>query len=351
MIDINFIAGLNSDPKSTSSYDAIVVRFKQETDESPKIIVIDGGFSDVGNDVVNFVVGRFGADKIDLMISTHPDGDHLNGLLTIIQQIQVDELMVHQPRLHQEDLSGFTNLENLDLLLGYAESAGTTVTEPFMGVNRFDAQMVVLGPSEDYYKELLHEQLDPFAKALYKVRSGFAQASVAIKDVTAKALGQMPEETLDDSGITSPRNNSSVITLLNVDGHRMLFTGDAGITALEQAANIYEVIFGSFQTAPLHFFQAPHHGSRRNLGVTLLNRIFGEPGAVHSTTHTVFVHAANASKKHPSPKITNALIRRGLQQNKLGVTNGISLWHGHQSEMPTGYNTINPYPILPEDEA
>ena len=351
MIDIDFISGSNSDPDSTSSYDAIAMRFKEDSDASQKIVVIDGGFSDVGDDVVNFIMDRYGASKIDLMISTHPDNDHLNGLLTIMQQMPVNELLVHQPQLYRDNLNGFTNLDNLDLLLGYAVDAGTTISDPFTGVNRFNGRLIILGPSEDYYRQLLNDQLDPAAKAMFAIRSGLVQASTAIKDLAGKALGQMPAETLDDSGITSPRNSSSVITLLEIDGKRHLFTGDAGIEALEYAADEYESFHGSFSSAPLQFFQAPHHGSRRNLGKSILNRIFGEPGANHSSTHTVFIHAAKASTKHPSPKVTNALIRRGCQQKHLGVTNGSGLWHHFNSEPRDDYSSINSYPILPEDEA
>lgn len=350
MIDVDFISGSNSDADSTSSYDAIVVRFKEDADDSAKIVVIDGGFSDVGNDVVNFISDRYAADKIDLMISTHPDTDHLNGLLTIIQQMPVDELLVHQPRLYETNLDSFTNLDNLDSLLGYATDAGTTISEPFTGINRFEGRLTILGPTEEYYRQLLGEQLDTAARAMFAIRSGLSQASTAIKDLAGKALGQMPDETLDDSGVTSPRNNSSAITLLDVDGRRHLFTGDAGIEALGYAADEYETLYGSFATAPLRFFQAPHHGSRRNVGKTILNRIFGEPDLPHSDEHTVFIHAAKASKKHPSPKVTNALLRRGCPQKRLGVTNGNGLWHHFNSEPRDDFSSISPYPILPEED-
>ncbi len=93
-------------------------------------------------------------------------------------------------------------------------------------------------------------------------------------------------ETLTDDGETGPRNNSSVITLLHVGGERMLFTGDAGIPALTAAASYYETIFGSFPAAPLTFFQTPHHGSRRNVGPTLLNRLLGSAQTPHAATCT-----------------------------------------------------------------
>lgn len=351
MIEIDFISGSKSDPESTSSYDAIAIRLKSAGDDAEqKVIVIDGGFSDIGNDIVNHVVEHYNSDKIDLMISTHPDNDHLNGLLTIIQQFPVVELMVHQPQLYVNNLDDFTNLDNLESLLAYATDAGTTVTDPFTGLTRFDNVLTVLGPTEEYYKKLLREQLDPLAKAIFTAKSALNQASVAIKDIAERALGHMPDETIDDGGVTSPRNSSSVITLIDIDGKRHLFTGDAGIEALGHAADEYEERYGSFAVAPLRFFQAPHHGSRRNLGKSILNRIFGVPGAHHTDNHTVFVHAAKASSKHPSPKVTNALLRRGTKQEKLGVTNGRGISQSFDAPARTGWTSIKPYPILPEDE-
>ena len=350
MVDIDFISGKSADPDSTSSYDAIAIRFKEDQDAEQKVIVIDGGFTDTGNDIVNFVADTYGADKIDLMISTHPDTDHLNGLLTVIQQVEVGELLIHQPRTYRNDLSDFGNLDNLDSLLAYAAEQGTVISDPYTGLTRFDERLVVLSPTEEYYKHLLHEQLDPAGKMAYSLRKALSETSVAVKDL-GRALHILPKETLGNDGVTSPRNNSSVVTLLNLAGRRLLFTGDAGIDALGQAADQYELLHGAFSDAPLHFFQAPHHGSRRNLGSALLDRIFGEHGAHHSDNHTVFIHAAKASKKHPSSKVTNALLRRGTRQEKLGTTEGKSIWFSINSEPRDGYSSINPYPILPEDEA
>ena len=65
-------------------------------------------------------------------------------------------------------------------------------------------------------------------------------------------------QQVGSDGDTGPRNNSSVITLLQLDNVRLLLTGDAGIPALEAAADVYEAIFQSFQAYPLRFIQAPH---------------------------------------------------------------------------------------------
>lgn len=351
MIDIDFIAGNNSDPASTSSYDAITVRFKGDSDPEQTVIVIDGGFSDVGNDVVNHIAEHYGTDSVDLMISTHADSDHLNGLITAIQQLNVNELLIHQPDKYRDDLSEFTNLDNLNTLLAFAEERGVTITDPFTGLSMFSDRLVVLGPTESYYKELLKLQLDPLVKAAFADRTGLnSRLTSAIGNLFERAISHLPFETLGDDGETHPRNNTSVITLLNFNGRKYMFTGDAGIPALEFAANEYEARFGSFASTPLAFFQVPHHGSKRNIGKTILNRILGQPGAGFNDNYHAFIHAAKASTKHPSPKVTNALIRRGCKQTSLAVTNGQTKWHNRDSLPRIGWSSIAPYPILAEDE-
>jgi beta-lactamase superfamily II metal-dependent hydrolase len=114
MLDIDFISRSDKGAATSSSYDAIALRFKEDQDESQKVVVIDGGFSETGTDLLDFIQDRYQADKIDLMISTHPDTDHLNGLVSIIQQMPVSELLIHQPRLYRADLDDFKNIDNLD---------------------------------------------------------------------------------------------------------------------------------------------------------------------------------------------------------------------------------------------
>lgn len=349
MLDIDFVAGSNSDPDSTSSYDAITLRFKEDGDENQIVVVIDGGFSDTGNDVVNHLAKHYGTDKVDLMISTHPDRDHLNGLITAIQQLEVKELWIHQPDTHTDDLSEFTNLDNLNTLLAFAEDQGVTITEPFAGTSNFGGRILALSPTNEYYEELLREQLDPEVKAAFASSGTANRFASAISNLFERALTHLPIETLGNGGKTHPRNNSSVITLLSYNSKRYMFTGDAGIPALEAAADCYESNFGEFSNAPLAFFQAPHHGSKRNVGADILNRILGQHGQPHNPNFHAFIHAAKASTKHPSPKVTNALIRRGCKQDSLAVTQGFTKHHSHNSPDREGWSSITPYPILPEE--
>jgi beta-lactamase superfamily II metal-dependent hydrolase len=347
MYEVDFLPVESESGPGSKSGDAIALRFTLAATGLQVIVAVDGGYASVGNDLVEHIPEYYGTRQIDLVISTHPDADHLNGLATVVEQLSVGELLVHQPRLHRYDVSEFSNLEALDVLLEVARQRGVVVTEPFTGLTRFNGQLRVLGPTSWYYEQLLDEHL---AEARSGVTAGLGFRSSKLLgragDLLDRALSYLPIETLTDEGVTGPRNNTSVITCVQADGHRVLLTGDAGIPALEYAATEYESQIGGFYAWPLSLFQVPHHGSRRNVGPTILDRILGPRGAAYNATTSV-VSSAKADPKHPSPKVVNALKRRG---SSVYVTEGKILRHGHDYPLRPGWGPATELPALSEDE-
>ena len=189
------------------------------------------------------------------------------------------------------------------------------MTEPFTGMTRFGGQLRILGPTLLRYEDMVEQHLDEVASGVAEARVQKARltASLATKaaNLLERAIDWLPIETLQEDGETGPRNNMSVVTLLTSDsGERVLFTGDVGIEALNEALDEYEAKVTTIPDRDLAVFQAPHHGSKRNLSPSLLNRLFGTHG--DGVTRAGLISSAKADKKHPSPKVTNALIRRGL---------------------------------------
>ena len=81
-------------------------------------------------------------------------------------------------------------------------------------------------------------------------------------------------DSLGDTEVTSAENNSSVVLLVNFpNGDRWLFTGDAGILALRGAADYLDTWAGGARTCK--YIQIPHHGSRKNVGPAILDRLVG----------------------------------------------------------------------------
>jgi beta-lactamase superfamily II metal-dependent hydrolase len=348
---IDFLAVESESSDSTKSGDAIAAQFLVPGEARQRVVVIDSGYAPIGQKMVDHIVAHYGTTHVDLVISTHPDKDHLNGLKTVLEQLTVGELMMHLPWVHRpSDAHELSNYEAIVELYDLAIEKGIRVTEPFTGEKRFSDSVRIMGPTPARYVGLLEqmivEAVDGVEKARFALSSNSSNVLLAAgRRVLEKVLTYFPFETLGDDDDASPRNQSSSITLLNVDDKRFLFTGDAGIESLAQAADEYEATFGTFSVAPLHFFQAPHHGSKHNLGKTVLNRLFGEPDSGFDE-FTAFISSAKASEKHPSPKVTNALGRRG---GRVFVTEGNSIVHGNWAGR-SGYSSISPLAPLDEED-
>ncbi|MBY3791041.1 MBL fold metallo-hydrolase [Rhodococcus fascians] len=346
MYQIDFLPVESESGTGSKSGDAIASQITLD-DGRDVVLVIDGGYGATGESMVEHIRDHYGTDHVDIVVSTHPDADHINGLKYVIETLSVGELLIHRPQDHASDVSDFSNLEAVNDLIEAAETRGVTVTEPFTGLERWAGQLQILGPTEEYYCELLAQHLQEEKSGVAASRRTLV-ASLMTKgrDLLAKALPYLPIETLGEDGETAPRNNTSAVVLLIVDGHRILFTGDAGISALSAAADRYEVAVGPFPSHPLRTLQAPHHGSRRNLAPSLLNRIVGAPGAPHSESFHAPISSAKASPKHPSPKVVNALTRRG---GYVVATEGKTICLLNEVARP-GWNTVAPIPPLVEDD-
>lgn len=353
MFEIDFLpVSSSSESGGKKSGDAIAIRFTSPDGTGEKIIVIDGGYEPNGHELVEHIRAYYGEDvHVDLMISTHPDRDHLGGLAVVLDRLEVRELLIHQPRLHAGAVANFRNLAGIDKVLEIAQRRGTKITSPFTGLTRFGQALRVLGPTQGYYEELVEEHLQDQAaenKGLAGAAVSLANRALDAGARVAEALPFLPIEILtDEDDDTGPRNNSSVITLIQVDGHNLLLTGDAGIPALEAAADEYESIVGPFWLYPLAFFQGPHHGAQRNVGPTILDRILGTASSPHTTT-TSFVSAAKDDPDHPNPRATNAYMRRGCD---VAATQGASIrFHSADAPVRWNYGPLELLPALDESE-
>ncbi len=347
--------------QESKSGDAIALRYGNlfgNRDEQT-VIIIDGGFTDDGDRLVNHVKHYFQTERVDIVISTHPDRDHVCGLKVVLERMEVGQLWMHQPWRHSDQLAtakraGFRtiqlsqplreSLEGAEELEAVANRLGIPIVEPFQDVASLDGVFRVLGPTVDFYEARLAEikaEADLRAKAIAEVLRKMAEAAAKL----------VPEslwiETLTDAGETSPQNNTSAICLLTVEDRPCLFTGDAGMPALEIAADRLQA--DGFKAGQLSFVQIPHHGSRRNVGPTILDRLLGPKG--QESAGTAFVSAApKAAPKHPAKKVTNAFWRRGY---KPLATQGRAKWHYRQAPDRPDYVAVEPLPLyawVEEDE-
>lgn len=321
------------------SGDAIAVRFTRPDTGEHAVIIIDAGFQDDGDAIVEHVQEWYGTSYVDLVVSTHPDGDHIGGMGRVMRRLNVGALWIHRPALHGHP--GNSGSDPAEELVALATAQGAPVFEPFTGVTAFGGALVVAAPSGPWYEQMLDEQASTAKSAAASTFFGARLAERAVR-FARRALDALPTETLfDDDGGTNPRNNSATVLDLAVDGRRFLFTSDVGVPVLHSAIDYLEVIGRT--AIDLRFIQAPHHGSRHNLDRNVLNRILGAPG--QAAWRTAYISVTNDAPKHPHPKVTNALMRRGCQV----YTNEGGAIHHHSLDAPDrDWAPLAPLP--PRDE-
>jgi len=336
------------------SGDAIAVRFGnlRGSRDQQVVMVIDGGTKDSGGRLVEHVRGHFGTDRIDLAWCTHADGDHASGLTVVLEQMEVGRLLMHQPWNHAEDIrslfkDGRITDESLGIRIRASLQAahdleqvalrrGVPIVEPFQGDSAYGGCVRVLGPSKEYYQGLIPQYRktpDPVQAIADMLRKAAYAAGEAIKWV-GETLDFGSETLAEPSGPngTSAENNSSLILLFVLDGHKFLLTGDAGVPALEQAAD-YASALGLSLTG-LRFLHVPHHGSKRNVGPSILNRIKAQIAFISAS--------AGGVPKHPSKKVVNALIRRG---SIVYATQGIGVSYGEDAPVRYGWSPASTVPF------
>lgn len=248
MLDIDFLwVG-----EKAKTGDAITAQFTDPATGRDVVVVIDGGFSDDGDRIADHVRRYYGTRRVDLMICTHPDDDHIKGLFGAIENLDVDTLIINRP-------AGFGHVRDdvksplTEDLVATAQVNGTRVASGFTGDTYFGGALRILGPTELYYTELLGEQVKyaGFAASIGRTLSKAASAVMT----ALQGVSHDPGETLvTDNGGTTPRNNTSIIVKLAVEGYDALFTGDAGVPALNRALDHLESVG---EHRELDFFSSP----------------------------------------------------------------------------------------------
>jgi hypothetical protein len=130
---------------------AIAVRLTVESQDRSAIVVLGGGDDDTGIALVDHMRRYYDPETVDLVIATRPDSGHLDGLIAVLEQLKVAELLVHQPERHDPNAARYLDLVALEKLLAVADDNGTRATEPLAGMDRLDGQLRILGPVQAYY--------------------------------------------------------------------------------------------------------------------------------------------------------------------------------------------------------
>jgi hypothetical protein len=315
-----------------SNGDAICIRY----DTQPgyfRVLIVDGGFADTGDRIIAHIETCYqpcARDRIrvDDMVVTHTDNDHAGGLLRVMRYYEVRNLWMNRPWLYAGGIinafhGNFTHAglaerikdmnPNLVALEELATARGIPIRDAFQGTQI--GPFTVLAPTFTRFMRLLTD-MDRTPESYAPTPSAFnpfnalARTYGGGQTLLTAARETWGLETLSENPApTSASNESSIVQLANLEGHRVLLTADAGPDALHEAINyaITRNIFG-----PLACVQVPHHGSRHNVTPAVLNRLLGGPvSGPWVQRGTAYASVGSEKDDYPRRSVANAFLRRG----------------------------------------
>ena len=302
--EIDFI-GVGDEVKKDA--DAITIRWKDDNGDY-KIAVYDGGLQAHGEKMVEHLNEYYFSDSedkiIDCVICSHSDLDHVSGLKRILEEFEVKKLYMNRPWLYIDDVWDSVN-------------DGRITKESLC--ERLKKQYKYISELEEIAEEknielMIESNKTPLEKsnvsesAVRKIVNGLVQY---VKNL----IESWQDEKLREDVETTSENEMSVVVLGKMDEENFLLTGDAGIRALDSAI-VYAEEKDEAIKDTVKFLQIPHHGGRRNVSPSILDRLIGEIVDEDKTIgKTAYVSVAKDSD-HPLQMVVNAFTRRGVKVYK-----------------------------------
>lgn len=293
--------------------DAILIRFLDEY-HRPTVIVVDGGYKETGGKIIEYLKSLNISD-IDLVINTHPDIDHISGLIRLFEEpsFTIKKLIMNRPwrdsnitadcfednritdkSVNKRMTEAFTYAYQLEQV-AIAKIGENNIIHPEVGNNYFGC-LTILSPSKDLYRTKLLES----DKTPTTVDDGSNTKTFA--RTMKKLVHYIKGFTLWLDEDTTPINETSIVSLLCMPDQNYLLTADAGKNDIKEALNYKDSIFG-LANKTIDVLQLPHHGSRKNVTPALIQRIGAKDYIISCPPNGLDSH-------HPSRRMVNMVLEK-----------------------------------------
>ena len=291
--------------------DAILIRLLDEF-RKPTVIVVDGGYKETGEKIIDYLQ-KIDISIIDLVINTHPDIDHISGLIRLFeeQSLIIKKLIMNRPwrdsnitadyfadnRITDKSVNKrMTEAFNYAYQLeqkAIAKIGEDNIIHPVVGNNYFDC-LTILSPSKDFYRtKLIESDKTPTTLDNDSSTKTFAKTMGVLVSYIKGQMKWYDEET-------TPINETSIVTLLNMPDKVYLLTADAGRNDLKEALDYIDSING-IANQSVNVLQLPHHGSRKNISPELIRRI-------RATEYIISCPPNGLESHHPSRRMVNMVL-------------------------------------------
>ncbi|CAA0189607.1 ComEC/Rec2 family competence protein [Tenacibaculum maritimum] len=306
-----------------SKGDCFIISFKDKSNVNRNIL-IDGGMAETYYDSASNRDGELKTEierikknheKVDLLILTHIDNDHISGLINWFKldpeaYMLIGEVWFNSGKLIAEFFKLQPN-EDLDIKFKIFNTTETGVSEAVeferylldnkiwerilirkgMTFSELDVKIDILSPEKKQLKRLLKVFKEKTGDDTYTSGQG-KDWNESLKSLIQK---ETPKETYRKQEY-SPANCSSITFILTINGRSFLFLADGN--AIKIANAIKEKGYNKLNPLPVEFMKVSHHGSRNNTCKKLLEIV---------KTDNYLISTDSSSHGHPH-KLTIARI-------------------------------------------
>lgn len=241
-----------------SNSDSFLIKFCSKSKNS--YVLIDGGLKSNGKKTLEILNDIFiNNEVIDLIILTHVDLDHINGLIALFEHEFVNSDTIKGVVFNSPHSEGEMDaLKDKHTQCGYKE--GNRLLELMLNKN-ITIHNAIQGEKFIVGDEVLIEILSPTQSAL----------DVNHKNWRDTNIGHDENEEYDNEALlkeihaedSKPQNVSSIACIISYDGKKMLFSGDSVPS---------QILSSVEDITAVDFFKISHHGSKYNISKGLLEK-------------------------------------------------------------------------------
>jgi beta-lactamase superfamily II metal-dependent hydrolase len=248
--------------------DSIIISFN-DGDEI-KNILIDGGVGSIYDDILKDEIIKIkdSNQKMDLLIVTHTDDDHIKGIIKFIEDDTLNDCI---EEVWFNSWSNFGGKEVKLLHQGKEISAKSarTLENKLKEMNIWNNKLIHQGIYKNYNKAKI-TVVSPNEEALNKLRDYLKPESNISKDNRKKSIKFLQKrEFKEDKAIP---NGSSIAFIFEYKDKKLLFTGDGFPSIVLEGLEKMNFIDDT-KKLKLDYIKLSHHAGKKNTSDEFLKKI------------------------------------------------------------------------------
>jgi len=254
--------------------DSIIISFNDG--DRIKNILVDGGAGTVYDDILKDEIKKIKriGQKIDLLIVTHTDTDHIGGIIKFIEDDFLNNC------IEEVWFNSWTNFDGKPVKLSHnrekiSRISARTLEKKLLKMNIWQNKLIVQGIYRNYNKAKIMV-ISPNQNSLEALR-GYLKSEFQISeaDDRKKKIKVLQERNFKENDAIP--NGSSIAFVFEYDSKKILFTGDSFpsiiLEGLEKMDFIDETKIDETKKVKFDYIKVSHHASKYNTSDGFLEKI------------------------------------------------------------------------------